>query len=127
VDNSSHQRQKQRILTRLHPSQTLDFWRWDDPTFGEKWQNSSAQEIDLSSPALRALTAALGPGLIRIGGSPDDSIVFDADGTCVPGSGGNGPAPPLLLAGLQACMARLTMEKDAHHLLPATAVDYCVL
>ena len=73
--------------------QALDFWRWDDPTFGEKWGNSSAQEINLSSPALRTLTAALGPGIIRIGGSPDDSIVFDTDGTCVPQSGGNGPAP----------------------------------
>ena len=74
-----------------HP-QTLDFWRWDDPEFGEKWGNSSAQEIDLANPTLRALTASLAPGLIRIGGSPDDSIVYDVDGTCVPGSGGHGPS-----------------------------------
>jgi hypothetical protein len=73
--------------------QTLDFWRWDDPTFGKKWGNSSAQEIDLADPQLRGLTAALAPALLRIGGSPDDSIIFDSDGTCVPGSGGNGPAP----------------------------------
>ena len=37
-------------------------------------------------------TAALSPGLIRLGGSPEDSVIYDADGTCVPMSGGRGPA-----------------------------------
>lgn len=77
----------------LSPGVALDFWKWNDPTYGVKWHNSSAQEIDLSDPGLRALASALSPALLRIGGSPDDSIVFDVDGTCVPGSGGNGPAP----------------------------------
>ena len=39
----------------LSPAVTLDFWRFDDIKFGEKWRNSSALEIDLTSPKLRAL------------------------------------------------------------------------
>jgi hypothetical protein len=39
-------------------------------------------------------TTAVGPGLLRMGGSPEDSLVYDADGTCVPGSGGKGPGAP---------------------------------
>lgn len=39
----------------LAPAVTLDFWRWDDKTFGEKWRNSSAIEIDLAHPQLQAL------------------------------------------------------------------------
>lgn len=77
----------------LSPAVTLDFWRWDDPNFGQKWMNSSALEIDLTNPQLRALASALAPALLRLGGSPEDSLVFDTDGTCVPGTGGNGPAP----------------------------------
>lgn len=77
----------------LSPAVTLDFWRSDDPTFGIKWGNSSAINIDVTNPLLRNLTALLGPGLLRLGGSPEDSLVYDSDGTCVPGSGGNGPAP----------------------------------
>jgi len=77
----------------LSPAVTLDFWRHDDPTFGIKWGNSSAISIDVTNPLLRNLTSLLGPGLLRLGGSPEDSLVYDTDGTCVPGSGGNGPAP----------------------------------
>lgn len=39
--------------------------------------------LDLENPTLIALASSLAPGLLRIGGSPEDSIVFDADGTCV--------------------------------------------
>lgn len=77
----------------LAPAVTLDFWRSDDPTYGEKWGNSSALDIDLTSPVLQAAAKALSPALLRLGGSPEDSVVFDTDGTCVPGSGGSGPAP----------------------------------
>ena len=78
----------------LHPAVALDFWRHDDPVYGEKWGNSSALTIDLASPALRAAAASLSPALLRLGGSPEDSLVFDANGTCVPKSGGGGPFAP---------------------------------
>lgn len=79
----------------LHPAVALDFWRSDDPTFGEKWGHSSALTIDLTSPVLRAAAKALAPAVLRLGGSPEDSLVFDEDGTgCVPQSGGNGPYAP---------------------------------
>lgn len=39
----------------LSPAVALDFWRSDDPRFGQKWGNSSALNIDLSNPRLRAL------------------------------------------------------------------------
>jgi heparanase 1 len=75
----------------LSPAVTLDFWRFDDPRFGQKWNRSGAIEIDLQNPQLRSLAKALSPAILRLGGSPEDSIVFDTDGTCVPQSGGDGP------------------------------------
>ena len=79
----------------LHPAVALDFWRSDDPRFGQKWGRSSALTIDLASPVLRAAAKALAPAVLRLGGSPEDSVVFDANGTtCVPGSGGDGPYAP---------------------------------
>ena len=79
----------------LHPAVALDFWRSDDPTFGKKWGSSSALTIDLTSPVLRAAARALAPAVLRLGGSPEDSVVFDADGTsCTPQSGGDGPFAP---------------------------------
>jgi hypothetical protein len=77
----------------LSPAVTLDFWRPDDPTYGIKWGSSGAQNINLTHPALLALTAALAPALLRLGGSPEDSLIYDSDGTCVPQSGGDGPFP----------------------------------
>lgn len=76
----------------LAPAVAVDFWLANDTRFGEKWGNSGILTLDLTSAALRAYSAALAPTLLRIGGSPEDSIVFDADGTCEPG-GGAGPFP----------------------------------
>ena len=76
----------------LHPAVSLDMWRIDG-SHGRQWGNSSALTIDLTSPTLRAAAAALAPAILRIGGSPEDGIQFDADGTCVPQSGGAGPFP----------------------------------
>jgi heparanase 1 len=79
----------------LHPAVALDFWRADDPTFGGKWGRSSALTIDLASPALLAAARALAPALLRLGGSPEDSLVYDdGDGACAPQSGGDGPFAP---------------------------------
>jgi hypothetical protein len=79
----------------LHPAVALDFWRSDDKTFGAKWGSSSALTIDLTSPVLRAAAKALAPAVLRLGGSPEDSVVFDPDGSsCTAGSGGDGPFAP---------------------------------
>lgn len=62
----------------LSPAVTFDFWRWDDPFYGPKFMNSSALYIDLTNPLLRSLASALAPAILRIGGSPEDGIVFGA-------------------------------------------------
>lgn len=76
----------------LGPAFALDFWLSTDPTYGEKWGSSGVLTIDLDSPMLNMYSSALAPAILRLGGSPEDSIVFDADGTCSPG-GGDGPFP----------------------------------
>lgn len=56
-----------KVLGRTHPlspAVTLDFWRWDDPQFGEKWMNSSALEIDLTNPQV--------PIALRVGSISSD-------------------------------------------------------
>lgn len=85
-----------RIAGRTHPlspAVTLDFWHPHDPSVGEKWGLSGAITINLSDPKLRALASAITPAILRIGGSPVDSIFFDTEGTCKPLTGGNGPYP----------------------------------
>ena len=74
----------------LSPAVTLDGW---NGTLFPKWGSGSYLALDLDSPRLLALAAALSPGILRLGGSPEDSILFDDDGSCVAGSGGDGPAP----------------------------------
>lgn len=76
-------------LHALAPAVTLDGW---NGTLFPKWGAASYLALDLSQPALRAAAAALAPGLLRLGGSPEDSIEFDAGGaSCVAGTGGAGP------------------------------------
>jgi heparanase 1 len=43
--------------------------------------NVSAMTVDLESHGLRAAAKALAPGILRIGGSEGDLIVYDVDGT----------------------------------------------
>lgn len=75
----------------LAPAVTLDFW--NSSSF-PRWGPSSAIELNVTDPALVAFASALAPGILRLGGSPEDSVYYDADGTsCVAGSGGDGPAP----------------------------------
>ena len=74
----------------LAPGVTLDGW---NGTLFPKWGNGSYLSLDLGSATLRAMAASLAPGLLRLGGSPEDSIDFTLDGGgCVAGS--NGPLPP---------------------------------
>ena len=77
-------------LHPLAPAVALDFWLASDPTYGEKWQNSGVLTIDLTNEDLIKYSSSLAPAILRIGGSPEDSIVFDTDGSCT--TGGNGPS-----------------------------------
>ena len=61
---------------------TFDFWRSDDPNYGKKWGNAGILEIDLSNTNLIALTKALTPATLRIGGSPQDMVIFNISGEC---------------------------------------------
>ncbi len=77
-------------LHALAPGVTLDGW---NASGFPRWGAASFLALDLGAPKLRALAAAVAPAILRLGGSPADSIRFDADGTCVAGTGGDGPAP----------------------------------
>ena len=75
----------------LAPAVTLDGW---NGTLFPKWGNGSYLALDLRNPDLIRYASALAPAILRLGGSPEDSIEYTLDGSgCVPGSGGNGPAP----------------------------------
>lgn len=74
----------------LSPGVTLDGWNVSQ---FPRWGVASFLALDLADVKLRALATAIGPGILRLGGSPADSILFDTDGTCVAGTGGDGPAP----------------------------------
>ena len=78
-------------LHPLAPAVALDFWLSSDPVYGEKWENSGILTIDLNNPDLIKYSSAIAPAILRLGGSPEDSITFDTDGTCTPGNG-NGPS-----------------------------------
>jgi heparanase 1 len=78
-------------LHALAPAVTLDGW---NASLFPRWGSGSYLALDLEQPRLLALAGALAPGLLRLGGSPEDSILFDASGSgCAAGSGGGGPAP----------------------------------
>lgn len=61
---------------------TLDLWRADDPSYGAKWGNASALTITLT-PWLSNLARGIG-GVLRIGGSPEDSLVYQPLGGSCP-------------------------------------------
>ena len=53
---------------------TLDFWKNHDS--GGKWYpNASILTLNLSNENLIELTKGLSPAILRIGGSPQDSVV----------------------------------------------------
>ena len=76
----------------LSPAVTLDFWNASMPGVDPSWTNATTLSLDLANPLLRALASQLAPGILRLGGSPEDGVWYDADGTCVPDSGGGGPS-----------------------------------
>eukprot|EP01051_Picozoa_sp_SAG22_P011500 SAG22_NODE_1113_length_5533_cov_5.884063_8_plen_92_part_00 len=58
------------------------------PPDGYQWGDASVLVLDLSSPRLLALSKALAPGILRIGGSPIDSIEYAMHGeACARGIG----------------------------------------
>eukprot|EP00759_Apiculatamorpha_spiralis_P009970 PhF_6_TR17007/c0_g1_i4/m.25761 len=63
-------------VSSYHPGVTLDWWLSNDPTYGYQWGNNSILTIDFESPKLIALGQGLAPGVLRLGGSPVDSIMF---------------------------------------------------
>jgi hypothetical protein len=76
-------------------SYDLDWWLPDEGCRPEGWgPKANILEVDLASPKLRALTAALGPAILRIGGSLDKEVVYGegiSGRKC--GSGAPAPAP----------------------------------
>lgn len=61
-------------------SYDMDWWLPHEGCSPEGWgPNANVLEVDLSSPKLRALTSALGPAYLRIGGSLDKEVIY-ADG-----------------------------------------------
>jgi hypothetical protein len=74
----------------------LDLWKFSDPTYGQKWANNSALHVEFSV-RLRKLATALAPAVLRIGGSPQDSLVYEAaSGSC------SSPPAPLPLSSLES-------------------------
>eukprot|EP01084_Bolivina_argentea_P193304 331661_1 len=60
---------------------TLDFWNNED-SHGKWNPNAGALTLNFSNENLIALTKKLTPAILRIGGSPEDSVVYDIDGEC---------------------------------------------
>eukprot|EP01084_Bolivina_argentea_P146951 257187_1 len=60
---------------------TFDFWKNNDSN-GKWFPNASILVLDLSNPDLIALTKAISPAILRIGGTPQDSIIFNISGEC---------------------------------------------
>ena len=78
--------QRGAAVSPLSPAVTFDWWLRNDTHYGEKWANASCLTIDLEDPDLLTLARAYAPAILRLGGSPEDSIMYDVDGGCVPGS-----------------------------------------
>ena len=58
-------------------------------------RNTSANDVDLQSPSLRAAAAALSPANLRVGGTEGDHIVYDIAGDgCGPSTGAPQPVDP---------------------------------
>eukprot|EP01083_Nonionella_stella_P167678 564222_1 len=56
----------------------LDYWKNNTESFG----TSSIPYIDFSNRDLITLTSALSPAILRIGGSPSDSVIYNISGEC---------------------------------------------
>ena len=55
---------------------TADWWRHNQPHNGPRWEHAGMLTLDLTNTRLRNLVKALSPAIWRIGGSPEDSVVY---------------------------------------------------
>eukprot|EP01084_Bolivina_argentea_P051104 93989_1 len=70
----------QRIYTPFYGF-TIDFWNNHDSK--GKWNpNAGILTLNLSNENLIALTREVSPAILRVGGSPEDSVVYDINGEC---------------------------------------------
>jgi len=63
-------------------SVTIDWWRGNDSHYGPKFGNAGMLTLDLNNKNLRTLAKGLTPAHLRVGGTPADSIIYDANGEC---------------------------------------------
>ena len=78
------------------PAVALDWWVKEDPKYGFQWGDASILVLDLENPKLLAYARALAPAVLRLGGSPIDSIEYaigpEAEKSCARGKGSAGGA-----------------------------------
>jgi hypothetical protein len=76
------------------PAVALDWWVKEDPKYGFQWGDASILVLDLENPLLLAYARALSPAVLRLGGSPIDSIEYaigpEAEKSCARGKGSAG-------------------------------------
>lgn len=65
---------------------TLDFWLANDTRYGQAWGDAGIFLLNLKEKKLATMASAFAGGIIRLGGSPEDSVWYDIDGGCVPGA-----------------------------------------
>ena len=58
----------------------IDWWRNNDPVYGPKFGFAGALTVNLTHPSLLAVARGLSPGILRIGGTPADGIVYGVHG-----------------------------------------------
>ena len=78
------------VIPDIYYGFTFDFWKYNDPRYGEKWGNASILTVNLSNENLLTLASAISPAYLRIGGSSEDSIIYNITGQC------NQPVPPAM-------------------------------
>ena len=55
---------------------TADWWRHNNPKNGDRWHYAGMMTLNLTNIRLRNLAKGLAPAIWRIGGSPEDSVVY---------------------------------------------------
>ena len=56
----------------------IDWWKPNDAEYGKKWGNASVTAIDLSKPLMSVAASAFPNSLLRLGGTPQDSVIVSA-------------------------------------------------
>ena len=53
---------------------TCDWWRHNNPSYGDDWRMDGMLTLDLTSSRLKKMFMNLVPALWRIGGTPEDEV-----------------------------------------------------